>query len=71
MSKQNYSTPAKKIKILLLEHDIRQVDIARALGVSRVAICNVISGKRRSRKIEAYIARKLGVSWWHLFGGQN
>jgi DNA-binding XRE family transcriptional regulator len=50
----------KKIKILLIQKDIKQADIARKLGVSSVAVCNVIKGACESRRIKWAIARELG-----------
>ncbi len=50
----------KHIKILLIQKDIKQVDIARKLGVSNVAVCNVIKGACESRRIKWAIARELG-----------
>jgi len=50
----------KQIKILLIQKDIKQVDIARKLGVSNVAVCNVIKGACESKRIKWAIARELG-----------
>jgi len=46
-----------QIKIELLKRGIKQVDIARALGVSRSVVSHVIAGRRRSRRVEKYIRR--------------
>jgi len=51
----------KVIKILLIQKEIKQVDIARKLGVSNVAVCNVIKGACESKRIKWAIARELGV----------
>ena len=50
----------KIIKILLIQKDIKQVDIAKKLGVSNVAVCNVIKGACESRRIKMAIAKELG-----------
>jgi DNA-binding XRE family transcriptional regulator len=49
----------KEIKILLLEHDIKQVQIAKKLKVSRTAVSLVIKGTAQSRRIKAAIAQAL------------
>lgn len=50
----------KAIKILLIQKDIKQVDIARKIGVSSVAVCNVIKGACESKRIKWAIAIELG-----------
>ncbi|MBI4826288.1 MAG: helix-turn-helix domain-containing protein [Nitrospirae bacterium] len=50
----------KVIKILLIQKDIKQADIARKLGVSNVAVCNVIKGSCESKRIKWAIAKELG-----------
>ena len=41
------------------------VEIARALAVRPVNITNVVRGQRRSKRIEAEIARALGKTGWN------
>lgn len=53
-------TMNKRIKILLIQKDIKQADIARKLGVSNVAVCNVIKGACESKRIKWAIAKELG-----------
>ncbi len=51
----------KEIKIKFIERDIKQSHIARKLEVSEAAICRVISGKSKSRRIQETIARLLNM----------
>ena len=51
----------KQIKILLLQNDVKQADIARKLKVSKQAIHNVIKGIAESRRIKIEIARAVGM----------
>ncbi len=49
------TTKAIEIKIALLRIGVKQVDIARALNVSRASVCDVLKGKMKSRRIITYI----------------
>lgn len=49
------------IKTLLLYRGIRARDLARQLKISDSMLSMLIAGKRRSPKIEARIAGRLGV----------
>ena len=51
---------AKRIKILLLERDITQREVARRLGVTPGLITNVIKGRATSQYVKDGIARILG-----------
>jgi len=46
---------AKIIKQRLIARDLRQVDIARSLGISRAAVAQYVSGKQRSRRFDAWV----------------
>lgn len=59
------------VKLILYIRGIKQVDIARALSVSRASVSEVVSGKKRSRRIEGYIAQQVGVKRQKLFGGKS
>lgn len=48
-------------KALLVRRGIQQQAIARKLRVSRVAVSHVVSGHRRSKRIENHIARLLAM----------
>lgn len=50
----------KRIRILLMENDVRQARIADHLGVSRTAVSNVIKGIVESRRIKSAIASAVG-----------
>ncbi len=49
------------IKIELLKRGIKQVDIARDLGVSRSLVCHVINGRMKSARVEKYIRSLLNA----------
>lgn len=53
-----------KIKALLVEHKVKQKEIARELGVTRGAVSAAISGnpKYRSRRVHEAVARCIGRS---------
>jgi len=51
---------AKKIKILLIQKDITQREIADRLGVTPGLVANVINGRHKSRRVKDGIARILG-----------
>lgn len=44
----------------MLEKDVKQASIARALGVSAAMVSYVVSGDERSAPIENHIAKQLG-----------
>ena len=50
----------RELKALWILRGIKQADIASRLSVSRAAISIVVSGKGRSRRIQAAIAAELG-----------
>lgn len=45
----------RKVKALLVEKGIKQVAIARSLGVSASTVCKIVSGTARSRRVEKAI----------------
>lgn len=51
----------KQIKKKLIDHELTQADIARALGVSPVFIYMVVTGRRKSKRVYEYLEKKLGV----------
>lgn len=56
------------VQALMKLHEVRGVDIAKALDVSPSAVSQVIHGVRRSQRIELEIARRCGVTRDKLFG---
>lgn len=52
---------SRKIRILLIERDMRPADLARKLGVSRAAISRVLTGQRPNSILPGRIAKALGV----------
>ncbi len=59
------------IRALLLLRDIRLVDIARALGVARPTVSQVVRGVRKSRRIQEYIADLLDMPVEDIWPPQN
>jgi len=55
------------IKAELRKRGASAADIARGLGVTRSAVTNTLAGTRRSRRIEAEIARVLDVPLHRLW----
>ena len=51
----------RKIKSLLVLNGIHQNKIASSLSVTGAAVCRVISGKSKSRRIQEEIARLLNM----------
>lgn len=51
-----------KVKALLVEKGIRQIEIAKALSVKSASVNGVVNGRDRSKRIEKYIADRLGLS---------
>lgn len=56
---------AHHIKYQLSINNYKLVDIAKYLAVSSQTVQNVVYGRRRSRKVEAEIARILGKPSWN------
>jgi len=52
-----------KIKIELLKKGVTGAEIARQLGVHRVAVYLVISGKSKSHRIRRAICQHTGLPW--------
>lgn len=52
----------KKIKKLMLDKDLTETRIARELGTSPSMICDVIAGRKETKKYQQGIADLLGVS---------
>lgn len=56
-----------KVKILLLERDLTQADIARACGISPTAVSLILFGQRPGYRYQRRIAQILGVKMSDLF----
>jgi lambda repressor-like predicted transcriptional regulator len=56
MQKKISDMKPRDIKILLMQKDINQADIARAIGVRPQLVSNVINGKAMSHKVCLEIA---------------
>ena len=54
-------------RVLMLRKGIKQADIAREYGCSKVSVHEVIEGKQVSRGIRELLARRLDVSVDRLF----
>lgn len=57
----------RKIRALMVEKDVSQIEIAIALEVSPVTVNGVIHGRWSSRRIANELASKLGVPVEKLF----
>lgn len=64
LTEQDYNINPKEVKKRLLDLNMSQADLARALGVSRVAIHRVIHGKLPSARLMAVIKRLMLVNIW-------
>jgi predicted transcriptional regulator len=58
----------RKIKALLIERGIKQVTIAKDLGVSTSTVSKVVAGDARSRRVEEAVAALIGHSREALWG---
>ncbi len=63
--------PLNKIRALLVEHEIRVKDIARAARVSPTTVSIVLTGRGRSRHIQAVVAGMLGAQYETLWGREE
>lgn len=50
----------QKIKAMLVERGIRQVDIARELGLKKETVNTVLNNHGTSRRVKEHIAKRLG-----------
>jgi transcriptional regulator with XRE-family HTH domain len=57
----------KKIKILLIENDITQVDLAKKIKTTPSYVNHIIHGNRKNSRIRRLIARELGCTVKTLF----
>ena len=57
-----------KIRALLIEHGVKQVEIARTFGVSPAAINKCILGTFVSRRIRELIAEKTQTPFEQMWG---
>ena len=57
-----------EIKFLMAETNVRQIDVARALGKAPAAVHMVIHGRSRNREIASEIASRLGVDIDEIIG---
>jgi len=62
-----------KIKAMMVERGVKQVDIARELGIAPSSVGGAIKGYRqhRSRRVHEAVARRVGKPieklWPHLY----
>lgn len=68
---RSYPVKTKKIKKLLIDCDLRMVDLARQIGESRIIISHIIYGRRFVPRIRKKIARALGVSLEEIFPSEE
>ncbi len=53
------------VRYLLRSRELTFADVGRNLGINLETVLNVIYGRRRSRRVEAEIARILGHAEWN------
>ena len=61
----------RKVKALIVLEDLKQKDIADALGVSPTLVSLVIAGKKKSPRVRAAIAKALGMTIGQLWPNNN
>ncbi|MCD6548246.1 MAG: helix-turn-helix domain-containing protein [Thermodesulfobacterium sp.] len=50
-----------KIKTVLLLKGLKQKDIAKELGITPAAVSMLINGKRKSKRFEEWVRKRLGI----------
>jgi len=62
-----------KIKIEMLKKGISAAAIARGLGYDRSAVCHVIAGRSRSKKVQEAICKALDLplSIWDEYNNEK
>lgn len=58
----------EKIRALLIEHKVKQVDLARDLELSSGSISRVISGHYTSHRVQAAISKAVNVPFEKMWG---
>jgi len=58
----------EKIRALLIENKVKQVDIARELGLSSGSINRVISGHYTSRRVQEAVSKAVHVPFEKMWG---
>ncbi len=56
------------IKILILEKNTSQTEIAQKIGIPVQTVCDILAGRKTTRKWQEAIAEVLGKSVDELFG---
>jgi transcriptional regulator with XRE-family HTH domain len=51
---------SKKIKAMMTEQGVKQVDIAKALRLHRGTVNNILNGRGTSRRVKLYVIGLLG-----------
>lgn len=59
--------PLRKIRALLVEHEIRVKEVARRAKVSPVTVSIVLTGKGKSSRIQHVIANAVGMPYEALW----
>lgn len=57
-----------EIRKALRQRDVRQVEIARAVGMSKQMVCDVIDGHRDNPDIKREVAARIGKPIARVFG---
>lgn len=61
----------RKVKSLMVLKGIKSIDIARQLGVSRVTVSIVLTGKGKSQRIQKAIADALCMQYEKLWSNSS
>ena len=57
-----------EIKAELIKARIKQIDVAKSLGIDKSTVSGVISGMRNSERVRVYISKQLKVPYETLWG---
>lgn len=57
-----------EVKVQMIKKKIKQIDIAKKLGVKPCTVAGVVNGHRESRRIKQAIADAVGITFEKLWG---
>ena len=58
----------RQIKSLMVLHNVKSADIARKLGIGNEAVSLILTGRRRSFRVQTAIAEALHMPYEELWG---
>lgn len=59
---ENYTPFGKKVKIALIQNDMSNRDLARAMGCTESTVCDVIKGRNRCERRKEEITQILNLN---------